>query len=71
MAMRAYGQALTLEPQAPGVDMYVGQIYAEQGNRDSALAVLGRVVAREPHNKRAREVLREFEAEGKSERVKE
>jgi len=58
-ALALYRQAWVLEPTAPGVELFMGQVYLMQGNRDSARVVLSRVVTREPNNSQARELLNE------------
>lgn len=58
-ALALYRQAWALEPTASGVELFMGQVYLMQGNRDSARVVLSRVVKREPNNTQARELLNE------------
>ncbi|MGA1197688.1 MAG: tetratricopeptide repeat protein, partial [Candidatus Latescibacterota bacterium] len=58
-ALALYRQAWALEPTASGVELFMGQVYLMQGNRDSARVVLSRVVQREPNNSQARELLNE------------
>ncbi|MFT5370136.1 MAG: putative CXXCH cytochrome family protein, partial [Candidatus Latescibacterota bacterium] len=56
-ALALYRQAWALEPSAAGVELFMGQVYMMQSNRDSARAVLSRVVKREPNHEQARELL--------------
>ena len=58
-ALALYQQAWAFEPLAPSVELFMGQAYLMKGNRDSARAVLSRVVQREPNNVQARELLNE------------
>lgn len=58
-ALALYQQAWAIEPLAPSVELFMGQAYLMTGNRDSARAVLSRVVKREPNNVQARQLLNE------------
>ena len=60
-ALSVYRQAWVLEPEAQGLELFMGQAYAISGQRDSAVAVLRRVIAREPGNVQVRDLLRELE----------
>ena len=60
-ALAVYRQAWGLNPKARGLELFMGQAYMLGGQRDSAVAVLQRVVAREPNNVQARAWLRELE----------
>ena len=60
-ALSVYRQAWVLDPEAQGLELFMGQAYAISGQRDSAIAVLRRVIAREPGNAQARGLLRELE----------
>ena len=50
-----------LEPEAQGFELFMGQAYAIGGQRVSAVAILRRVIAREPDNVQVRDLLRELE----------
>lgn len=60
-ALSVYRQAWVLDPEAQGLELFMGQAYAINGQRDSAVAVLRRVIAREPGNVQVRDLLRELE----------
>ncbi len=60
-ALSVYRQAWVLDPEARGLEVFMGQAYAIGGQRDSAVAVLRRAIAREPGNAQARDLLRELE----------
>ena len=60
-ALSVYRQAWVLDPEAQGLELFMGQAYAISGQRDSAIAVLRRVIAREPGNVQVRDLLRELE----------
>ncbi|MCY3868066.1 MAG: ammonia-forming cytochrome c nitrite reductase subunit c552 [Gemmatimonadetes bacterium] len=60
-ALSVYRQAWVLEPEAQGLELFMGQAYAIGGQRDSAVAILRRVIAREPGNVQVRDLLRELE----------
>ena len=60
-ALSAYRQAWMLNPKARGLELFMAQAYLLGGQRDSAVAILKRVVAREPNNGRARALLRELD----------
>ena len=62
-ALSVYRQAWVLRPEARGLEWFMGQAYAIGGQRDSAVAILQRVVAREPSHAQARDLLREMQAE--------
>ena len=62
-ALSVYRQAWVLRPEAQGLEWFMGQAYAIGGQRDSAVAILQRVVAREPSHAQARDLLREMQAE--------
>ncbi|MBT4138196.1 MAG: ammonia-forming cytochrome c nitrite reductase subunit c552 [Candidatus Latescibacteria bacterium] len=59
VALALYQLAWAIEPLAAGVELFMGQAYLMQGNRDSARVILSRVVKREPNNVEARELLNE------------
>ena len=59
-ALSVYRQAWVLDSEAQGLELLMGQAYAISGQRDSAIAVLRRVIAREPGNVQARDLLREL-----------
>ena len=59
-ALSVYRQAWMLEPEAQGLELFMGQAYAISGQRDSAIAVLQRVIAREPGNVQVRDLLGEL-----------
>ena len=59
-ALSVYRQAWVLDPEAQGLALFMGQAYAIGGQRDSAVAILRRVIAREPGNVQARDLLREL-----------
>ncbi|MYC13294.1 MAG: ammonia-forming cytochrome c nitrite reductase subunit c552 [Gemmatimonadetes bacterium] len=60
-ALSVYRQAWVLEPEAQGLELFMGQAYAISGQRDSAVVILRRVIAREPGNVQVRDLLRELE----------
>ena len=60
-ALSVYRQAWVLDSEAQGLELFMGQAYAISGQRDSAVAVLRRVIARDPGNAQARDLLRELE----------
>ena len=60
-ALSAYRQAWALNPKARGLALFMAQAYILGGQRDSAVALLRRVVAREPNHGQARALLRELE----------
>jgi tetratricopeptide (TPR) repeat protein len=59
-AVSVYRQAWALEPTTPGLELFMAQVYAMQGYRDSARVVLKRVVRREPNNGQARDLLKQL-----------
>jgi Tfp pilus assembly protein PilF len=59
-ALSVYRQAWALEPATPGLELFMAQVYAMQGYRDSARVVLKRVVRREPNNGQARDLLKQL-----------
>ena len=56
-ALNLYRQAWALAPQSPGLELLMGEALMMLGQRDSARAVLSRVVQREPGNAQARTLL--------------
>jgi tetratricopeptide (TPR) repeat protein len=60
-AVSHYRIALAFDPEAPGVNLNLGQLYMVKGQRDSARSILKRLLESDPNNQPALEMLHEID----------